>query len=367
MTVRRPHGVPRAFDHHGSIDNARVTEAAWIPGTTTAIGSMPGTDPLEAARTVVGEFPDLTPFPELPARGVGADILGRTAALLVDLAVEVVPSGYRVATHVGGDHRRAVDLLRWDLDALEQAVGEAGDAPKVVKVQAAGPWTLAGGVELERGHRVLTDHGALRDFVTSLSEGLAAHAAAVAARTGARVVVQLDEPSLPAVLEGRLPTPSGYGTVAAVPEPDARVVLAELIDRLAAATGMPVVVRCGAARPPVGLLRRAGTGAIAVDATRLGTVSGALADELGEAWEEGTTLFLGLVPAVASSAEPTLRQLARPALDLAARLGFPRRVLAERTVATPAHGLADASPAWSRRALSLVRDLGRLFVEDAEQ
>ena len=70
-------------------------------GIVTALGSMPGTDPVEAARIVLGELPDLMPLPELPARGVGADMLGRTAGLLVDLAVEVVdPAGECVE---GGD------------------------------------------------------------------------------------------------------------------------------------------------------------------------------------------------------------------------------------------------------------------------
>ncbi|MGP4017993.1 methionine synthase [Saccharopolyspora sp. 5N708] len=343
-----------------------MNDAAWGPGVATAIGSMPGTDPVEVARTVVGELPDLTPFPELPGRGVGADMLGRTAGLLVDLAVEVVPSGYRVAAHPGRDHRRAVDLLRWDLDAVEQAAAEAG-APRVVKVQAAGPWTLSAGIELLRGHRVLTDPGALRDFTESLTEGLIAHTERVAARTGSRIVVQLDEPALPAVLAGSLPTPSGYGKVPAVPEPDVQRLLTEVIEKLAVATGSPVVVHCCAARPPVALLRRAGAGAIALDATRLGAVSGALADELGEAWEEGTALFLGLVPSTEPTGETRPRQLAQPAFDLASRLGFARRALAERSVPTPTCGLAAATPAWSRRAISLTRDLANLFADEADQ
>ncbi|MEV0049127.1 methionine synthase [Saccharopolyspora shandongensis] len=343
-----------------------MSDAAWGPGIATAIGSMPGSDPVEVARTVVGELPGLMPFPELPGRGVGADILGRTAGLLVDLAVEVVPSGYRVAARPGRDQRRAVDLLRWDLDAVEQAASEAG-APRAVKVQAAGPWTLSAGIELHRGHRVLTDQGALRDFAESLTEGLIAHAEQVAARTGSRVVVQLDEPALPAVLAGALPTPSGYGKVPAVPEPDAQRLLAEVIEKLAAATESPVVVHCCAARPPVALLRRAGAGAISLDATKLGDVSGSFADELGEAWEEGTTLFLGLVPSTEPAGEARLRQIAQPALGLASRLGFGRRALAERSVPTPTCGLAGATPAWSRRAISLTRDLAKLFADEAEQ
>ncbi|RCW45181.1 methionine synthase II (cobalamin-independent) [Halopolyspora algeriensis] len=327
---------------------------------------MPGTDPYEATRVVAGELPELTPLPELPARGVGADLLGRTAGLLLDLPVEVVPSGYRVAARTGRDQRRAVDLLRWDLDAL-QTLSETEGPLHTVKVQAAGPWTLSGGIELQRGHRVLTDHGALRDFTESLVEGLVEHVKQVAERTGARVLVQLDEPTLPAVLTGGLPTPSGYGHVAAVPEPEVQRLLSEVIDRLAAATGHPVVVHCCASRPPVGLLRRAGAGAVALDATGLDAIPGELADELGEAWEEGVTLFLGLVPSTTPASEPALRELARPAWELAARLGFHRRILAERSVPTPSCGLGSASAAWAWRALRMAADLGKLFRDGIEE
>src|SRR5206468_11351663 len=55
---------------------------------------------------------------------------------------------------------------------------------------------------------------------TTLFRSLLAHVAEVSRRVpGARVIVQLDEPSLLAVLAGRIPTPSGFGTVPAVEEP----------------------------------------------------------------------------------------------------------------------------------------------------
>lgn len=334
---------------------------------------MPGTDPLEAAKLVVGELPELPFLPELPARGLGADIIGRTAALLVDLAVEEVTSGYRVASRAGRDHNRAVSLLRTDLDAFEEALQLAGARPPAVKVQAAGPWTLAAGVELRTGHRVLTDPGALREFAASLAEGLARHVAEVVRRTGRPVVVQLDEPSLPAVLRGRLLTPSGLGTVSAVAEADAQAVLRPVVEALPE----PVIVHCCAPDPPIALLRGAGAGVVSVDLglVRSGT---ALTDELGEAWDAGATLFLGLVPAVGPAARkapdapdragepagpPGLRDMVVPAFELADRLGFPRDTLAERVVPTPTCGLAGATPRWARRALALARDAGRAFVE----
>ena len=65
---------------------------------------MPGTDPGEAMRVVAGELPDFPYLPELPDRGPGADLTGRTAALLVDIPAEVTPRGWRIAGHPGRPH-----------------------------------------------------------------------------------------------------------------------------------------------------------------------------------------------------------------------------------------------------------------------
>jgi hypothetical protein len=340
-----------------------VTEsAAWPPGTATGIGSMPGTDPLEAARIVIGELPDLPHLPELPDRGVGTDLIGRTAGLLVDLAVQLVPSGYRVAAHPGRDHRHGAEALRTDLDALEEAVDRAGARPATVKVQAAGPWTLAASVELHSGHAVLTDRGALRDFADSLAEGLRRQVEELTRRLQARIVVQLDEPSLPAVIAGSVPTPSGYGTVPAVPENDAAELLRGVLDALPA----PRIVRCCAPRPPLALLRRGGADALAVDAALLSGAPRATVDALGEAWDAGAGVLLGLVPATAPAVPPKLYDLARPALDLVDRLGFSRELLGRQCVPTPSCGLAGAGAGWPRLALALARDLGQAFVEPPE-
>ncbi len=190
----------------------------WQPGTATGIGSLPGTDPMAAARTVVTELPDFPHLAELPARGPGADMIGRTAGLLIDIAVETTPRGWRLSPErPGKDLRRARSMLSHDLDALEEVLdGYSG----LLKVQVAGPWTLA--ATLEQPHSLkaaLADSGAVADLTASLAEGLAAHVAEVAKRIpGARLVVQVDEPGLPAAIEGSIPTPSGLSRVRAVEE-----------------------------------------------------------------------------------------------------------------------------------------------------
>lgn len=345
----------------------------WPEGIGTGVGSLPGTDPVEASAIVTGETPGMPALPELPARGVGADMIGRTAGLLVDIAVEVVPTGWRVTARPGRDHRRATDLMQADLDAFHDACDRI--RPSWVKVQVVGPWTLAASIEVASGHRVLTDRGAVAEFAASLAEGLRTHVAEVAERTGAKVLVQIDEPSLPAVLAGALPTASGYGTVRSIRSQDAADVLRDLIARV----GTPVAVHCCADRPPIRMLATTGAAAIGIDATRpafAGTASsagsagrGALPaalDAIGETWDAGIPMMLGFLPTSAPAREPAIGDLARLGYDLADRLGFDRLRLARLGVPTPACGLAGATPEWARRALALSREMGKGFAEPPE-
>jgi cobalamin-independent methionine synthase catalytic subunit len=323
----------------------------WPAGAATGIGSLPGTDIDEALRVVLGELPELPHLPELPARGAGADLIGRGAALLAELPVEIQPSGWRLTARPGRDLRRSRDFLERDLDALEAAAsGYSG----VLKVQAVGPWTLAASIELPGGHRVVSDHGAVRDLAESLTEGLRAHLAEVARRVpGATIVTQLDEPSIPAVLAAQIPTPSGYGTVRAV---EASVVEQTLGEVLAIVPDGARVVHCCAADVPIALLRGAGASAISLDASL--TLD---QDAVGEAIEAGTSLWLGVVPG--TDATISLDSARDPVRKLWRQLGFADSDLAGAVVPTPACGLAGASPAYARRALSLIRDVGRALLD----
>lgn len=299
---------------------------------------------------VFGELPDLPYLPELPARGVGADMVGRTASLLVDLPVEVQPSGWRFADRPGRDLRRARDHLKRDLDALEEI---AQDYTGLLKIQICGPWTLAGAVELRYGDKTLADTGAVRELAESLAEGLSVHLASVRARVpGAEVVVQLDEPGLPGVLAGSVPTASGFGRLAAVEPPIAserlRAVLPEDVFTL---------VHCCAPGVPYEVLRTAGAKGISLDATLLRRRD---EDRLGEAIEAGTAFFLGVVPGTDTELRD-IGVIAKPAVDLWRRLGFDPAKLADQVVFTPSCGLAGASPAYARAALARCREAARVL------
>jgi methionine synthase II (cobalamin-independent) len=333
-----------------------TTSYPWQAGTATGVGSYPGEDPAEALRVVLGELPELPHLPELPARGPGADLTGRTAGLLIDMPVRVEPSGWRFADRPGRDTLRARDHLARDLDVLEEVAG-GHDGP--FKIQVCGPWTLASTIELRHGDRALKDPGAVRDLTASLAEGVAAHVADVRRRLpAAEIVLQLDEPGLPAALAGTVPTASGFSRLRAVEESVAEDALRTVID----AAGAHPVVHCCARDVPYGLLRGAGAKAISVD---LRLVPKRDDDAVGETIDAGIGLLLGAVPGT-DAALPSLQATAEPVRDLWRRLGFPPARLARQVVITPACGMAGASPRYVRQALKRCRDTARMLYEAAD-
>lgn len=330
-----------------------------LRGAATGVGSLPGSDPAEAVRIVLGELPDLPHLPELPARGVGADMIGRGAAFLVDLPVDLQVSGWRFVDRPGKDLRQALDLLARDADTLED---QAQDYVGELKLQVTGPWTLAGSVELHYGDKAVSDPGAVRDLTQSLAEGVRRHVADFARRLpNARIVLQLDEPSIPAVLAGRVPTASGFGTLRSVDAPVVRAGLAQVLTAATEAGAVRTVLHCCASRPPLELFREAGAAALSFDLGRLKDAD----DALGEAVEAGTTLFLGIVPgtdADLGDLKDTVGRVRR----FWSRLGFAPDRLPTSVVLTPACGLAGASPAYVRAALRRLREAGRAIAEDPE-
>jgi hypothetical protein len=319
----------------------------WPTPVATGLGPLPGTDPFEAAAIVLGELPDFPHVPQLPERGAGADPVGRTVALLADFHVDLQPSGWRFVDAPGIDERRARDFLARDLDAFqEHAAGYEGP----VKVQALGPWSLATGVELQRGNKALADRGAVRDLAQALAEGMAAHAADLRHRVpGSTVVVQFDEPALAEVLDGRVPTASGFGRLAPVEAVDAEEHLRAVI----AAPDAPAGVWCPAPRLPV--LQAAGAAFAAMSAAAFDQAD---EDELGEAIEAGVALMVGLVPVTVGRPWST-----RDAVDRLKRtLG--RIGLAPPLAVSPAAGLAATSPEHVVEVLGRCRVAAEALAEE---
>jgi methionine synthase II (cobalamin-independent) len=346
-----------------------VESVRWPDGSATGVGSLPGTSVREAVQLVVDTLPDLPHLPELPARGPGADMVGRTLGLLTDFPADWGPTGWALTDRPGHEIRRAPAFLGEDLDVVEELLeGWAGP----FKVQLCGPWTLAASVELRSGRKLLADRGAVRDLHQAYAAGLAAHVAQVAKRLPlARLLVQLDEPALPHVLDGEVPTPSGLTRLAAV---DQQVVLTALAEATTAA-GVSTGVHCCAAAPPLRLLRQlrdarsgaSGAGSAGRPGLDFASVDADLLterddDALGEAVESGLALFLG---------HDTLRRPDATAVAAGLRARWRRLGLAPELllgmVVTPSCGLAGAgSPQAARAALVACVDAGGQIRDDPE-
>ena len=310
---------------------------------STGIGSWPGTDPADALKIAFAECPELPYLPELPARGAHAGMVGRATALLTGLAVDLQPAGWRLTDSSGRDHRLAVATLRADLDQLEeQAQGYRGP----IKYAVAGPWTLAAIMERPRGDRVLADSGARRDLGQSLAEGVATMIAEMSRRLPAtEPLVQIDEPLLPSVLAGTVPTASGLSRHRAIEPPEVGQTLGHLVGQL---DPLPVLVHCCAAGPPIELLRTAGVRGVLVDLDQL---TAADWDVVGLGLETGLWLGLGARP---TGRPLTADQLADRALRPLRTLGVDPAYIG-RLLLTPACGLAGATRAEAIEALHNLR------------
>ncbi|HEX2821517.1 MAG TPA: methionine synthase [Streptosporangiaceae bacterium] len=366
-------------------DNQNGPGYPWVPGSATGIGSMPGTDPAEAMRVIAGELPDFPFLPELPGRGPGADLVGRTAGLLIDIPAEVTPRGWRLAERPGRDVARARSMLSSDLDVLAEVLDGFGG---LLKIQLCGPWTLAASMELPHTMNVaVADPGAVADLTASLAEGAAAHVAEVLKRVpGAQLVVQLDEPSLPAVAEGEVPTASGLSRLAAVEPHTLRDGLAQVLVGIRGYT----VVHCCAATVPFGIIRESGASAVSFDLSQLRRGE---EDAVAEVAEAGMGLLIGAVPTVAEQAaagtleassgragdgpaaggsgpgggSAEARKSAERVIRLWRRLGLSLTTCAQRTVITPACGLAGSSPAQARAVLTRCREAASMLPELIEE
>jgi hypothetical protein len=372
----------------------------WDPGTATGLGAFPGVDPLEAVRIVFSELPDLPFLPELPTRGVGSDQVGRTAALLAGLHVEVGTGVWRFVRRPGRDEHRAHTALTTDLDALEEAA-DGYEGP--VKVRILGPWSLVSGIELPKGEKALADEGAVRDVTASLAEGLRLHLADLHRRlpglTG--VVVQVDEPLLAAVVAGEMPTASGWGRLRtyepAMVQDSLRLVLGAASGRPAPGPverrerderhdgdedrntgedddrGDSAGVWIGAGRLDSALLRGAGAGFIGLDGAVLDTVD---EDEIGESIDAGVGLLVAGVPLEGpprdagrnGRAEPPYGATVAPVRSLWKRLGFLPDLLPRAVTLTPVEGIeqldTQALPAVLRRTVEAARYLEESAVEE---
>jgi methionine synthase II (cobalamin-independent) len=268
---------------------------------------------------------------------------------LVDLPAELGTFGWQMAGRAGRDLRRCRSFLEEDLDMLgEVASGYEGP----VKIQVVGPWTLAAQLWVPSGERATADPGAYRDVIDSLTEGTADHVRTVRRRVpGAVAILQVDEPSLSAVVSGTLRSASG---IRGLPAVDAAVVtdgLRQVVDGARGAGASSVALHSCSPEVPIPVMSGAGPDAVNLET---GTLVTGQWEALAALVESGTVLWPGLVPATGDLPPATtlVDALWRPWRDL----GLDRARLRAATV-TPACGLAGLDEAAATATLARTRQV----------
>ena len=375
---------PTANTRGAATPPPRPVPAADPVATATFLGPWPGTDPVEAAKVGLGilDGPHLPGLAGLPARGVGSDAVGRTAALLVEIPVDVQPYGWRIVDRPGQDQRRATSALSTDLNVLADVVGAGGLAPADYKAHVVGPVSMAAALHLHYGERALRDHGARRDIAESLGDGLGEHARRLrAAVPGAALTLQIDEPGVAAALAGTIPTASGYRTLRSIPASELRQAWTGLVAAarragftkvalnltpeqtvLPAAAAQAAAAHAGAARgagdegaaaegtawrTALGTALDSGIDAVAVPLHRLDTRHW---EQLAEALESGMGVWAGTVPARTGLVPPPYAALVERIMGPWRGLGLEAALLAQLRI-TPSGSLAAVSPQEARAVL----------------
>ncbi|MEY2635192.1 MAG: hypothetical protein RIS75_1132 [Actinomycetota bacterium] len=331
-------------------------------GSAVGLGSMPGTSAHESLGIITDTVTDLVHVPELPARGPGGEMVGRTVGLLhrVDdgFSIETTPSGWRIARGENRIMRRANSWLNEDIDELEAVAHEHSG---FLKMQIAGPWTLAASIEMINGHRIINDFGAVQDYAQGISAAVSLFLKDARRRfPHASWVIQIDEPWIGGVLRGEVPTRTGRGSLPPVDGQTVQQLLTNISESIHTQDAVAWIHTC-ANQPPLELMVKAGFDGISVDMSQLRN-----GDEefITDMWDKNVVLIAGLDTAHKGSQSNAARALLDPVVDLARKVSAPLDSLKNYLNISPTCGLAfSADPARELNTLVSAADILRELEE----
>lgn len=326
---------------------------------------MPGTSALEACEVVVGEFAERPFLAELPGRGPGGEMIGRTVGLLAgiasDLCAEPIPTGWRICGSPTRVTRQATSWLDEDLDRLQERVGDSAGS---LKVQMVGPWTLAGTLETAGSQRALADAGLVAELGQAVTLAAEQYVAQVRRRVPNRtLILQIDEPMAKIISHGGLRTPSGFGRYNPVSGQEQALPWRRILDSSGADSH--VLHSCGAF--PFESSRLAGFPTISLDLRRIGAAAQSEADlALGGHIEGGGLLYAGVVPTTwAKEATPeSVAESGWQVLDSLWRRTGLDRVRLRDVVVTATCGLAGNSWEQARFSINACLEIARRLNDD---
>ncbi|QYR18656.1 hypothetical protein JJQ73_06455 [Corynebacterium glutamicum] len=322
------------------------------------LGELPGKSAAEAADIIQGETGDLLHIPQLPARGLGADLIGRTVGLLDMINVDRGARSWVMSTRPSRLTHLTGDFLDMDLDACEETWGTGVDK---LKIQVAGPWTLGARIELANGHRVLSDRGAMRDLTQALIAGIDVHARKVAGRFRAEVQVQIDEPELKSLIDGSLPGTSTFDIIPAVNVADASERLQQVFTSIKGPTYLNLTDQI----PTWDVARGAGADTVQISMDKVR--GNEHLDGFGETITSGIRLGLGITTGK-DVVDELLERPRQKAVEVARffdRLGVGRNYLVDAVDIHPGEDLVQGTITEAAQAYRMARVMSEMLSKDS--
>jgi hypothetical protein len=347
--------------------------APFAPLAATGIGSVPFTDPEEAAALILTHLPEVPFWPQLVRLGFQEDMVAQGVRGLPGLRLDEVTRTVKTDPDQPrelalADFYEAVwldDLSPFGLD-LKEAQGfytlcrlaaAAAHRPPALKGQVVGPVTFAGMVKDEPGKPILYD----RELTQAASLGLARKAAWQAAKfreLGKEAIVFFDEPIL-----------TGFGSAFfPISREEVVTILTDTLDAVRQPGPVLIGIHC-CGNTDWSLLLKLPIDILSFDSygyfDSLLLYDGHLEDFLAR----GGWLAWGLVPTgdeLSREDEDSLWARFNSQVQQAAARGLDQHRLLSQALLTPACGLGYLSPDTAAQALALLHGLsarGRRWLE----
>jgi hypothetical protein len=337
---------------------------AFAPLTATGIGSVPFTDPDQAAALILSNLPEMPFWPQMVRLGFQEDMVSQGVRGLPGLVLDEANRTVKIDPH----QPRELALAEFyeavwteDLDPfaitpqeaqgffslLRQGAGSA-PSPPALKGQVVGPVTFAGMVKDAQEKPILYD----RELTQAVSLGLARKAAWQARQfrdLGKEAVIFFDEPIL-----------TGFGSAFfPVSREEVVAILSDTLDAVRQPGPVLIGVHC-CGNTDWSLLLKLPIDILSFDS--YGYFDSLLLYDkpLHDFLARGGWLAWGLVPtgdALHREEEGSLWQRFQGQVEEAAARGLDLHRLLSQALLTPACGLGYLSPEAATRALALLHNL----------
>jgi methionine synthase II (cobalamin-independent) len=335
------------------------------PLAATGIGSVPFTDPEEAAALILKVLPEIPFWPQMVRLGYQEDMVSQAVkglpaikaddaarAAVVDPALPRDQALAQFYEAFLGQELASFALGREEARgfyALLAGVARGGGPPAALKGQLAGPVTVAGMIKDLEGKPILFD----RELTQAVCLGLARKAAWQAEefrQAGAQPVIFFDEPFL-----------TGFGSAfLPISRDEVGEILGSTLEATREAGEMLLGVHC-CGNTDWDLLLKAPLDIVSFDSHGYFESLALYEKSLKNFYNRGGRLAWGLVPTAGEALEAeTLEDLWQrfqgQVKDLGGR-GFDLKMVLSQALLTPACGLGYLSPELAARALSLLGEL----------